>query len=174
MSLMLKQLFGFFKLLNSDTGTNQIAAGLAIGVVLGFSPLFSLQGLLIIILIFFFRFQMGAAFISAFFFKFTAFLLDPVTDSLGKNVLESESLRPLFIQLYNMPIVPLTRFNNSIIMGSAVISFALVVPLFFCFKVLVIKYRANVVNKFKQSKIWKAWSATTVYKMYSKYNDLYG
>ena len=55
MSILLKQLFAFFKLLNSDNGTNQLASGLALGVVLGFSPFLSLQTFLVLSLVFFFE-----------------------------------------------------------------------------------------------------------------------
>ncbi|MBX3017397.1 MAG: TIGR03546 family protein [Bdellovibrionaceae bacterium] len=174
MTLLLKQIFAFFKLLNSDTGTNQLAAGLAMGLVLGFSPILSLQTLIAFVIIFFFRVQIGAAFVAAFFFKFTAFLLDPVCDQLGRAVLEAEGLRPVFVSLYNMPLVPLTRFNNSIVMGSGVIAFVLAIPAFFIFKALIIKYRATVVARFRETKIWKAWAGTTLYKWYSTYDNLYG
>jgi len=174
MTLLLKQLFAFFRLLNSDTATNQLAAGLALGVVLGFSPILSLQALLVIFCCFFFRIQLGAAFLSAFFFKFVAFVFDPVSDALGKVALEAPSLRPLFVSLYNMPLVPMTRFNNSIVMGSGLIAFILVIPLFFVFKRLIIKYRATVVARYKQTKIWKAWAGTSFYNWYLKYEKLYG
>lgn len=174
MTLLLKQLFSFFKLLNSDTGTNQLAWGLAFGLILGFAPILSLQGLLVLVVAFFFRVQLGAAFLSAFFFKFVAFLLDPASDLIGRKILETESLRPIFVQMYNMPLVPMTRFNNSIVMGSGMISLILVIPAFFLFKTAVIKYRVAIVAKYKESKIWKAWSATSVYKLYTKYNQLYG
>lgn len=174
MTLLLKQLFAFFKLLNSDTGTNQLASGLAVGVVLGFSPFLSLQTFLVLILVFFFRIQMGAAFLSAFFFKFVAFLLDPASDHLGRLVLEAEPLRSTFVSLYNLPIVPLTRFNNSIVMGSGLIGFLLVIPSFFVFRALIEKYRQTVLAKFKDTKFWKALSATSFYKWYAKYEELYG
>lgn len=174
MTLLLKQLFSFFKLLNSDTGTNQLAAGLAAGLILGFAPLLSLQALLVLILCFFFRIQLGAAFLSAFFFKFVAFIFDPVTDRLGRSVLESESLRPIFVTMYNIPFVPLTRFNNSITMGSALVSFILVIPMFFVFKMIIFKYREVIVARYKQTKIWKAWAGTSIYNWYSKYDKLYG
>ena len=174
MTLLLKQIFAFFKLLNSETGTNQLAAGLACGLILGFSPVLSLQAFVVLFLIFFFRIQMGAAFLSAFFFKFVAFLFDPVADILGRAVLEAPSLRPLFVTMYNMPLVPLTRFNNSIIMGSGLVGLILVIPAFFIFKTLVIKYRQTVVARFKGTKIWKAFAATKFYNWYNKYTELYG
>ncbi len=174
MTLIFKQIFVFFKLLNSENDTRPLATGLALGVVLGFSPLLSLQGVLILMILFLFRIQMGAAFLSAFFFSFVAFLLDPITDHLGRWILENQHLRPLFISMYNTPFVPLTRFNNSIVMGSALLSLGLVIPLFFLFKSLIEKYRATVVARFKQTKIWKLWTATSLYKFYCKYDELYG
>lgn len=173
MTLLMKQLFQFFKMLNSDTGTNQIASGLALGLFLGFAPFLSLQTLLVLFLVFVFRIQLGAAFLSAFFFKFIAYLVDPAADQLGRKVLEAEALRPLFITLYNMPIVPLTRFNNSIVMGSMVVSLILVVPAFFLFKKLILKYREHIVARFQKTKFWKAFTATTIYQWYQKYDNLY-
>lgn len=174
MTLLLKQLFNFIKLLHSETGTNQLAAGLALGVVIGFSPILSLQGLAFVLILLIFRIQIGAAFLSGFFFKFVAFLLDPVSDMIGRAILETPSLRSTFVALYNMPLVPLTRFNNSIIMGSGAMSLVLVIPLFFVFKSSVIKYRHTVVARVADTKYWKAFKATGFYQWYAKYQDLYG
>jgi uncharacterized protein (TIGR03546 family) len=174
MTLLLKQIFSFFQLLNSETGTNQLASGLACGLILGFSPFLSIQTLLIFLLIFFFRIQMGAAFLSAFFFKFAAFIFDPAADQLGRAVLENPPLKPLFTQMYNMPLVPLTRFNNSIVMGSMIVGLILVIPAFFVFRAMIVKYRATFVARFKGTKIWKTFAATKVYAWYNKYNELYG
>lgn len=173
MTILLKQLFAFINLLNSDTGHNQLAAGLACGLFLGFAPFISIQTVIVLLLVFIFRIQLGAAFLSAFFFKFVAYLLDPVADHLGRFVLEAEAIRPLLVSMYNMPIVPLTRFNNSIVMGSLVISLILVVPAFFIFKSLILKYRETIVARFKQTKIWKAFIATKFYGLYTTYAKLY-
>lgn len=174
MSLLFKQIFNFLKLLNSDTGHNQLASGLACGLILGFAPFLSLQTVLVLFLVFIFRIQLGAAFLSAFFFKFIAFLVDPLSNILGKWMLENPSLRDLYVEMYNMPIIPLTRFNNSIVMGSLVLSLLLAPVAFFVFKALIIKYRIVVVARFQQTKIWKAFKATTIYNWYSKYDQLYG
>lgn len=174
MTLLLKQIFNFLKLLNSDTGHNQLASGLACGLILGFAPFLSLQTVLVLSLVFVFRIQLGAAFLSAFFFKFIAFILDPMTDAIGRAVLEKESLRGLFVEMYNMPIVPLTRFNNSIVMGSLVLTVLLAPFAFFIFKSLIIKYRVLVVERFKQTKAWKVFAATSLYNWYCKYDKLYG
>lgn len=174
MGFLLKQIFSFFKLLNSDTGTNQIASGVAAGFVLGMTPALSLQSLLIFILIFFFRIQIGAAFLTAAFFAFAAYLLDPVFHSVGAMVLEMPALKDLFTTLYNMPIIPFTRFNNTIVMGSGVVALALTPVIFVLAKVLIAKYRVTVVERFKTTKFWKAVKATSLYQWYFKYDQLYG
>lgn len=174
MSLLLKQIFSFFKLLNSDTGTVSLAAGMSLGMILGFAPTLSIQTLLVFILIFLFRVQIGAAFIAAFFFKFVAFLLDPVFDKVGQMVLETEGLKPLFTVMYNMPLVPLTRFNNSVVMGAGLVSLILCPFAFVLFVKLIEKYRVAVVARFKGTKTWKLIQATTLYQWYQKYDNLYG
>lgn len=174
MTLLLKQLFGFLKLLNSETGQNQIAAGIAAGFVLGMTPMMSLQTFLVFMVIFFFRVQAGAAFLAAFFFKFAAWLLDPVFHSVGSSILEQDSLQGLFTTMYNIPLLPLTRFNNSIVMGSGVVAIVLSPVVFFVSRMLIIKYRATVVARIKETKAWKAVQATSLYKWYYTYDNLYG
>lgn len=173
MTLLLKQLYTFLKLLNSDTGTNQLATGLTLGLLLGFAPIVSIQTVIVLFLVFIFRVQLGAAIISAFFFKFVAFLFDVPSHYLGKAVLENETLRPIFISMYNMPFMPMTRFNNSIVMGSLVVSVLLAPLAYFGFKVIIFKYRELILARFKSTKIWKTFTATKFYLWYSKYDSLY-
>lgn len=174
MTFLLKQIFNFLKLLNSDKGTNSIAAGIVCGMILGFTPALSLQTILVIFLLFFFRIQIGAATLTAVFFKMMSFGLDPVFDTTGAAVLEMDSLAGLFTTLYNMPIVPMTRFNNSVVMGSGVVALALAPFVFFGSKVLIRKYREKVVAKFKSTRFWHAFKATTLFNWYSKYESLTG
>ncbi len=171
MGLILKQIFAFIKLLNSETGNISIALGMTCGFILGMTPVLSLHSLLIFLILFFFRIQIGAALLMAFFFKFIAFLLDPVFHAVGSQVLEIESLAPFFVKLYNMPLIPYTRFNNSIVMGSAVVTFLLSPLVYILSQYLIIKYRVTVLAKMKTTKFWKAVEATKFYQWYYKYDQ---
>lgn len=173
MTLILKQLFALLKVLNSDTGENQMAFGIACGLVLGFSPVFSLQTILMIIVLFFFRVQLGSALSSAFFFSLLAFLLDPLFDSIGKVVLEMNALNGIFSTLFNLPIVPFTKFYNSIVMGAMTLSLILFPFVYLISKITIVKYRVTILARFKETKFWKMVTATKFYKWYVKYNDLY-
>ena len=174
MEILIKQLIGLIKLLHSDTGQNQIASGLAFGIFLGFAPFLSLQTFLVLFIVFIFRVQLGAAFLSAFFFKFVAYMADPLTDRLGQWALENPGLRGLWSTMYNVPLLPMTRFNNSINMGSLIVSLILCPILFVVFRILITKYRTNVVAQIEKTKFWKAFKASKFYFWYAKYNDLYG
>ena len=174
MTLILKQFFSFLKLLNSDTGTNQIAAGIACGLILGFAPVFSLQTILVVLVLFFFRVQIGAATLAAFGFKFIAWILDPVSNALGQKILEMDSLKGIFTELYNMPILPFTRFYNSLVMGAGVLSILLAVPVYFLAKILVLRYRTSVLERYRNTKFWKFVKATAFYGWYAKYEELFG
>jgi uncharacterized protein (TIGR03546 family) len=173
MTLLLKQLFGFFKLLHSENGNNQIAWGIALGFILGMTPALSLQSLLVFLLLFIFRIQIGAAFIAAFFFKFVAFLLDPIFNLIGASVLGIGSLQDIFTTLYNMPIIPFTRFNNTIVMGSAIVSIILAPLVFILSRILISKYRVLVVERFQDAKFFKAWKKTALYQWYYKYDTFF-
>jgi uncharacterized protein (TIGR03546 family) len=174
MTLILKQIFAFLKMLNSETGQNSLAAGIAAGFILGMSPMLSLQGLLVLLCIFIFRIQMGAAFLAAFFFAFIGWLLDPAFHAFGSAILEMDSLQGLFTAMYNMPLVPLTRFNNSIVMGAGVLAILLSPVIYFLSLFLIAKYRATVLAYIKETKFWKAVKATSLYNWYYSYDKLYG
>lgn len=174
MTLLLKQFFGLIKLLNSETGHNQIAAGIAAGFVLGMTPAFSLQSALIFLCLFLFRIQIGMAFLAAFFFSFVAWLLDPLFHALGSAVLNLSALEGLFTTLYNMPIVPFTRFNNTIVMGSGVFSLLAFPFVFLGGRALVVQYRVTVVERIRNTKVWKAVKATSLYNLYYTYDKTFG
>lgn len=173
MTLILKQLFNLLKLLNSDTGTTSICFGVVCGLILGFTPAFSPQTIFVIVVLLFFRVQAGAAFVSAFFFKIPAHLFDFIFHEVGKSILEIESLVGVYTTLYNMPIVPFTKFNNTVVMGSFMVALILSPFIFFLSKFLINKYRKTVVERFKKTKFFKALKATSLFKWYAKYDQLY-
>lgn len=174
MTILLKQLFGLIRLLNSETGQNQIAAGIACGFILGMTPAFSLQTLLVFLCLFVFRVQIGMAFLACFFFKFVAWVLDPLFDAVGSRLLEAPLLYGFWTTLYNMPLVPLTRFNNSVVLGSGVTAIVLSPVVFYLGRSLVAKYRDVVVTRLRETRAWKMLKATSLYNWYVTYEKHFG
>lgn len=105
MTLIFRQLFKLVRLLNSETGANSIATGLSCGIFLGFSPILSLQGLLVFLAIFLFRIQLAAALVSMFFFKLISPLLTPLFHWCGDWILGLQALESVYETLYNLPLI---------------------------------------------------------------------
>jgi len=114
------------------------------------------------------------ALFSMFCFSFVAYILDPIFHMAGSLILQADMLKGIFTQLYNLPIIPLTRFYNTIVMGSGVISIILSPIIFVISKILIKKYRIHVVEKIKNTKVWKFIKATSLYKWYYKFDKIYG
>ena len=71
------------------------------------------------LLFFLFNVDKGLAMLSAALFTATGYALDGVAHSIGLSLLGAEALRGLWTALYDLPIVPLTRFNNTVVLGNA-------------------------------------------------------
>ena len=127
-----------------DYSVDQMAAGFALGAALGLTPLLSLHNLLFLAAPIVLRLS-----ITTFLFGWLAaipvgFLLDPVFHGLGSALLSSEFLTPLWTQASNAPLVPLTRFNNTVTLGSLVFWAAASIPLFFLSRRGVATYRGSL------------------------------
>jgi uncharacterized protein (TIGR03546 family) len=77
-------------------------------------------------------------------------------DTVGWGILHIETLQPLFTGLYNMPFVPLTKFNNTLVAGGLVSGVILWLPVFFLIFFLIPLYRNNVAPKIRESRIVKS------------------
>lgn len=172
--IILQQLFNLIKLLNSEKGEVSIAAGFALGMVLGFVP----ANALIIGAIFFFfcilRINGAAMFLAWPLFKLLAFPLDPLFDRLGYALLTWPALQSLWTKAYNAPLLPWTRFNNSVVAGSLAAGLILFLPALFFFRWLIRRYRESVWRRLSESKPMKVLKATTLYQWYEKYQNLKG
>lgn len=156
---MLGRLLDFFKILNGDVSPGQIAAGLCLGLFLAFTPFWSLHTILVLFVICVFRVNISAAFIGMAVFSLPAYFLDPYFIQLGEYILTKPEWQSLWTQLYQQDIWRLAHFNNTLTMGSVVVSLALFLPLFVLFRWLIIRYREHFlayINKFKVVQVLKA------------------
>jgi len=158
------------QLLHSDISPNQIAGGAALGSIIGLSPHFSLQNLVIFFIILVLNVNIGAAFLAIGLFGLVGFLLDPVAHKVGYLLLvKADALTPLWTYLYNLPIVPFTRFYNTVVLGSLVIAVILFIPVFLLAKKLIVLYRTHWRSHVEQWKIMKLFKLTSIYNIYDKY-----
>lgn len=133
-----------FTILQSENSPWQIAGGVAIGLFMGFSPFNGPQNYLLMVLLFFTNVNVASATVATALFAGLAALLDPLAHRLGYVLLVSnEGLTPFWTTLYNLPIVPFTRFNNTVVLGSFLLALILVIPVIFLTRALILYYRAH-------------------------------
>ena len=165
--LLLKLIQSLIKALHSDGTPGQLAAGLVLGSILGLTPLLNLHNAIVFGLIIICNVSFPGAMLGWALFTPIGFLLDPLFDTVGRSLLlDVAALRPLWTALSNVPVLPLTNFNNTVVLGSAVTTLVLLVPLYFFFRWAVARYRATVGARIRQSRIYRAITASKLYNLY--------
>lgn len=172
---MLQQIIKLIRVMHSETDPRQISLGFALGMIPGLTPLTSPHNLLVLLALLFFRVNIGAAILSWGFFKILAYPLDPLFHSIGLFLLRDVgALQGFWTTLYNAPLVPYTRFNNSVVMGSLILSLLAFYPVYWGGRLMIVKYRETFVERFNRWKIVHIFKASSIYKLYSRYSDLRG
>ena len=167
MLAVLKLLQSLFKELHSDGTPAQIAFGAALGAALGLTPIANAHNVVIFALLLLLNVSFGAGMLAWAIFVPLGVALDPVFDRIGRALLlETPALRPLWTSWFNAPLVPYTNFNNSIVLGSVVAWLALATPIWFGARFGVIRYRATYGERVRQSRFYKAVTASQAYNVY--------
>ncbi len=169
MFALIKLIQSLFGALHSEGTPGQFAAGIVLGSFLGLTPLINLHnavifGALMLLNVSFAGGMLGWALFIPF-----GFLLDPLFDWIGHSLLVAPGLRPLWTSLYNMPIVPLTNFNNTVVLGSVVFAALFAIPFFFATRWAVRRYRATVGERVRQSRFYRAVMASKAYNVYKMF-----
>jgi uncharacterized protein (TIGR03546 family) len=81
---------------------------------------------------------------------------------------ETGGLRSLWVTLYNAPFIPFTRFNNTVVMGSFMVSLILLLPMFFLVKRFIVQYREKYEPRVKNWRWIKFIKSTAVYQWYER------
>lgn len=165
----------FISILREGQTPAQVAWGFALGSILGLSPMLTLQGVLVWLIILIIDVNLSAALVALTVFSLMAFLLDPVFHWFGFQVLVNvDALQSLWTSLYNAPIAPLTRFNNTVVMGSFVCALLLFLPVYFGMKRFVVAYRATVGARVEKWKVYQVMKRSSLVQWYQKIRDFGG
>ena len=163
---LLKLIQSLIKTRHSEGTPGQVAAGIALGSALGLTPLMNVHNLVVFSLIVLLNVSFGGGMLGWALFVPVGFLLDPAFHRIGESLLTAPSLRPLWTSWYNAPLVPYTNFNNPVVLGSLVSWLVLAVPIFFAARYGVARYRATIGERVRQSRLYKAVTASQAYNWY--------
>lgn len=164
---LLKLLQSLFRTLHSEGTPGQVAAGIMLGAGIGLTPLMSAHNLVLFAAIALLNLSFGGGMLGLALFTPFGFLLDPLFDRVGLVLLQAPALRGLWTGWYNIPLLPYTGFNNSVVLGSIVVWVVAAVPIFFTARWAVARYRATYGARVLNSRFMKGLKASKAYNVYS-------
>jgi len=167
--LFLKLIQSIISTLNSEGTPRQIAAGFALGAALGLTPLVNVHNLVVLALACLLNVSFGAFLLGWTVFVPLGFALDPLFHPIGLALLQAPGLTGFWTALANTPGVPLTNFNNSVVLGSFVGWLVLWLPIYFLSSWLVVRYRVHVYERLKKMRIFQAIGASKLYNYYTMF-----
>jgi len=170
MYFVIQQFLALIKLLHSDNSDEKIAWAIVLGFFSALWPLMSLQGVFVLILALVFRFQLGAFLLSWLLFSILVVPFMGSLHKLGAAFLDLESMNLLYVSMQKSDFWALSRFNNSIVMGSFWAALVLSPFVYILFRWLLKKYRDVFFAYIKSTKVYYILKSTVFVKIY----DLYG
>ena len=163
---MLRMIAKLLKVLNSETEPGQISLAFCFAMIAGLTPLTSLHNLPVFLLVLLIRANLSAFILGWAFFSCVAYLLDPLFHRLGLFILTARPLEGLWTALYNLTILRLEKFNNSIVMGSLLFSLILFIPFYIVSNLAIRRYRDHVLAWVQKTRIMQTFKASKLYAAY--------
>ncbi len=164
------QLLGkLVKALKSGESPTQMGWGFALGTMIGFMPVNTLLFPLLFLILFIVRINFASAMLAFAIYSIFAYPLDPVFHQIGYIVLvQVPFLKPLWTAVYNFPVAPLFRLNNTVVMGSFLTALLLLIPHFVLYRGFVIRYRESWNQKISKWKIVKLLKGSKLVRLYTR------
>jgi uncharacterized protein (TIGR03546 family) len=106
----------------------QVALGLALGMVVGLVPKGNLTAAALGVVLLAANVNLGAAALAVFCFSWIGWLIDPVSHTVGAMLLFAQPLVPVWTWLYRLPLGPWLALNNTVVLGSLTLGLALAWP----------------------------------------------
>ncbi len=168
---MIRMIAKLLKMLNSETEPRQISAGFCFAMIIGLTPLLSLHNILVLLLVLVLRVNLSAFILGWILFSGIAYLMDPVFHAIGYQLLTLTAFKGLWTGLYNIGPIRWTRFNNSVVMGSLVVSLALFFPLLLGLNYVIREYREHFLAWVRRTRIAQIIKATRIFSVYKSLSE---
>ncbi len=163
---MIQIIAKLIKVLNSETEPAQISLAVCLAMIIGFTPLWSLHNAFVLFLALVIRVNLSTFIIAWGVLSGIAYLMDPLFHAIGLSVLTADFLRSFWTALYNNIWFRLDGINNSITMGSLLVSFLLFVPVLLILNLAIRKYRTHILTWVEKTRVVQVLRASKFFQAY--------
>jgi uncharacterized protein (TIGR03546 family) len=141
---LLRPVRGALRVVLAHDAPSQLAAGFALGMVLGLVPKGNLIAVSLLVLLFSLRVNSGMGIVAALVFSWIGPALDPFSDKLGVYVLSAPSLQATYATLINLPLGPWFELDNSVVTGSLLSGLYFMYPVYWVTFVFCRRYQSRL------------------------------
>ena len=168
---MLTLLAKLLKVLNSDSLPIQIALAISLAMLVGFNSILSLMGVVVILLLCLLRVNLSVFLSLSLVFTGMAVLVSPISEQFGYFLLSLPDAVETWTSLYQYHWFRIFQLNNTLVLGSFVLSAILFVPLTIIAQILVVKYRQSLMTFVNKFKIVQSLKASKFFRIYDAVNN---
>lgn len=165
---MLTLIAKLFIALNSENSPRQISYAIALGMIIGLTPILNLHNLVILLIAFLVRVNLGAFFAGWTVFGILGLLFAPLFANLGHYLLTLPALEPFWDSLYQITFMRLAHFHHTTTLGSLLISLVLFFPFVFLLNYLIREYRTHIMSYILKFRVVQTLKASKIYKLYDQ------
>jgi uncharacterized protein (TIGR03546 family) len=168
LSLVVRLLRGVVSIFTAAGSPRHIALGIALGAMIGLVPKGNLTAALLVILLFSLRVNLAAGTAAALLFSWAGAWTDPLANRIGTAILTHPVAKPIGACLFDLPAVPWTALNNTVVLGSLILGLIVFYPVYWLSYSVLEKHRDRVaakLAKFKAAAILKRAQPATQWRL---------
>jgi len=152
-SLLFRSLRSIVSIFTAAGSPRQLAFGIALGAMIGLVPKGNLTAAVLSILLLTLRVNLAAGVAAALLFSWLGAWTDPLAHCIGSAILTHSSVQPIGARLVDLPVVPWTALNNTVVLGNLVLGLVLFYPVYWLSYVFFERHRDRVAEKLEKYKV---------------------
>jgi uncharacterized protein (TIGR03546 family) len=149
LSLSFRLLRRIVSVFTAAASPRQIAFGLALGAMIGLVPKGNLTAALLAMVLLSLRVNLAAGTAAALVFSWAGALCDPLAHRIGSTVLAYPWVQPIGAYLFDLPIVPWTALNNTVVLGNLILGLVLFYPVYWLSYLFFERYRGRIATRLR-------------------------
>lgn len=152
LSIVFRWLRSVVSVFTAAASPRQIAFAVALGAMIGLVPKGNLTAALLAMLLLSLRVNLAAGTAAALLFSWVGVWTDPLAHRFGSTILAYPWVQPIGAYLFDLPVVPWTALNNTVVLGNLILGLVLFYPIYWLSYLFFQRHRDRIANKLRQYK----------------------
>jgi uncharacterized protein (TIGR03546 family) len=144
-----------------SSSPHEIAAGFALGMVLGLMPKGNLIAVSLCVALFSLRVNKGVGLAAVALFSFVSQWADPLTHKIGLWALTVDSMQAVYASVFNLPLGPWLGIHNTIVAGTLVLGMYAAYPAYWTVRIAAGRLQQSTAASWQSRRDWQTAARKT-------------